>query len=137
MTYDGWFTGSKRAKPAALATRPPPSPYAALWGAAASGGEGAPGEGEREGGGGGGDGYFSSPGREGGRGDAGHAVSYTGSGVVPRPAGEVYGRHLDHHHAQQPKQQQQHSFTLDSQHSLDMLYTCPKVHVPTSAASVR
>lgn len=35
MTHDGWFTGSMRVDPTAVARRPPPSPYAALWGAAA------------------------------------------------------------------------------------------------------
>ncbi|CAM9501869.1 unnamed protein product [Ectocarpus fasciculatus] len=35
MEYDGWFTGSKRVSPTAVAPRSPPSPYAAVWGAAA------------------------------------------------------------------------------------------------------
>ena len=130
MTHDGWFMGSKRAQPGALATRPPPSPYATLWRTAASGGEGAPGEGERDGRGGGGGGSVSPPDREGG--DAGNAVSDPRSGMVPRPAGEVYRRHLHHEQPQQQQQQQQlqhqqRSFTLDNQHSLDLHYTCPKV----------
>lgn len=134
MTHDGWFTGSRRVQPAALATRPPPSSYGALWGAAASGDEGAQGEGERgrEGGVLG----ESSPGREGE--GAGNAVSYEGSGVVPRPAGEVYRHRLRHTQHQQHQQQplQHHSFTLDNQHTLDLSHTCPKV-IPTATAVVQ
>lgn len=41
MEYDGWFMGSKRVSPTAIAPRSPPSPYAAVWGAAAPpGGDG-------------------------------------------------------------------------------------------------
>ncbi|CAM9227026.1 unnamed protein product [Ectocarpus sp. 4 AP-2014] len=34
MEYDGWFTGSRRISPRALAPRSPPSPYSAVWRAA-------------------------------------------------------------------------------------------------------
>ena len=97
MTYDGWFTGSKRMDPNTLVLRPRPSPHATLWGAASSG-EGFHDE----------DGVFD--GRD--NGDAGRLVTSSVSGAAAAAAAVAEGKH---------------SFTLDHQHTLDLKYTCPKV----------